>query len=91
MNEAMVIEMARKAVYTILLAASPMMISGLVVGLLVSVFQAATQINEQTMTFAPKIVAVLVALIVAAPFIMDVVIEFANEIFGALIVSAGKG
>ncbi len=91
MNESMVIDLARKTVWTILLAASPMMIAGLVVGLLVSVFQAATQINEQTMTFAPKIVAVLVALIVAGPWIMDLVIEFTIEIFGALIVSTGKG
>ena len=90
MNEEMVIGLARQAVGTILMAASPMMISGLVVGLLVSIFQAATQINEQTMTFAPKIVAVMVALIIAAPWILNIVMDLAIEIFGTLIVTTGK-
>lgn len=89
MNEAMVIDLARQAVTTILLAASPMMLSGLVTGLLISIFQAATQINEQTMTFVPKIVAVLVALIIAAPWILNIVVELAREIFGTLIVITG--
>ena len=89
MNEAMVIDLARQAVTTILLAASPMMLSGLATGLLVSIFQAATQINEQTMTFVPKIVAVLVALIIAAPWILNVVVELAREVFGTLIVITG--
>ena len=86
MNEAMVIELGRRAVGAVLLAAAPMMISGLVVGLLVSVFQAATQINEQTMTFAPKIVAVLVALLIAAPWILNIVLGLAHEVFESLIV-----
>ncbi|MCF8105405.1 MAG: flagellar biosynthesis protein FliQ [Desulfohalobiaceae bacterium] len=86
MNEAMVIELGRRAVGAVLLAAAPMMLSGLVVGLLVSIFQAATQINEQTMTFAPKIVAVLVALLIAAPWILNIVIGLASEVFESLIV-----
>lgn len=89
MNEAMVIDLARQAVKTILLAASPMMLSGLATGLLVSIFQAATQINEQTMTFVPKIVAVLLALIIAAPWILNIVVELAREVFGTLIVITG--
>lgn len=91
MNEELVIELARQAVGVILMVASPMMIAGLVVGLAVSIFQAATQINEQTMTFAPKIVAVLVALIIAAPWILNIVVDFAHEIFGEMIVSTAKG
>jgi flagellar biosynthesis protein FliQ len=90
-NEELVIELARQAVGVILMAASPMMIAGLVVGLAVSIFQAATQINEQTMTFAPKIVAVLVALIIASPWILNIVVDFAHEIFGEMIVSTAKG
>jgi flagellar biosynthetic protein FliQ len=90
-NEELVIELARQAVGVILMAASPMMISGLVVGLVVSIFQAATQINEQTMTFAPKIVAVLVALIIAAPWILNIVVDLAHEIFGTMIVSTARG
>ena len=91
MNEELVIELGRQAVGVILLAAAPMMISGLVVGLAVSIFQAATQINEQTMTFAPKIVAVLLALIIAAPWILNIVVDFANVIFGTMIVSTARG
>jgi len=61
-----------------------MLISGLLIGLLVSIFQAATQINEQTMTFIPKIVAVLVSLIVAAPWIIQVMISFTNNVFQSI-------
>ncbi len=86
MDEAMVIELARKAVGTVILAAAPMMIAGLVVGLVMSIFQAATQINEQTMTFGPKIVAVFVTLIIAAPWILNIVLKLAHEIFGTLII-----
>jgi flagellar biosynthesis protein FliQ len=91
MNEELVIGLARQAVGVILLAAAPMMISGLLVGLAVSIFQAATQINEQTMTFAPKIVAVLLALVIAAPWILNIVVDFAYEIFGTMIVLTARG
>jgi flagellar biosynthesis protein FliQ len=91
MNEELVIGLARQAVGVILLAAAPMMISGLLVGLAVSIFQAATQINEQTMTFAPKIVAVLLALVIAAPWILNIVVDFAHEIFGTMIVLTARG
>jgi len=64
--------------------AAPMLLSGLVVGLMVSIFQAATQINEQTMTFIPKIVAVLVSLIIAAPWIIQVMISFTNNVFQSI-------
>lgn len=86
MTEEMVVDLVRQAVGAVLLAASPMMVAGLVVGLLVSIFQAATQINEQTMTFAPKIVAVLVALVVFAPWILNIVLGLAHEIFGNMII-----
>ncbi|MFO7861576.1 MAG: flagellar biosynthesis protein FliQ [Desulfosalsimonas sp.] len=88
MTEEMVVELIRRAVIAVLLAASPMMIAGLVVGLVVSIFQAATQINEQTMTFAPKIVAVLVALVIAVPWILNIVLGLAHEIFGNMIIGS---
>ena len=84
MTEETVVELVRQAVGAVLLAASPMMISGLVVGLVVSIFQAATQINEQTMTFAPKIVAVMLALIVAAPWIINVVVSFTENLYQSI-------
>ncbi len=86
MTEEMVVEIIRRAVGAVLLSAAPMMGAGLAVGLIVSIFQAATQINEQTMTFAPKIVAVLVALVIAAPWILNIVLGFAHDVFGNMIV-----
>lgn len=88
MTEEMVVELIRRAVGAVLLAASPMMIAGLVIGLVVSIFQAATQINEQTMTFAPKIVAVLAALVIAVPWILNIVLGLAHEIFGNMIIGS---
>ena len=88
MNEEMVVELLRSAVGSVLLSASPMMISGLVVGLLVSIFQAATQINEQTLSFVPKIVAVMTALVIAAPWVLNIVMGLAHEVFGNLIVQS---
>ena len=74
------IDIGRQAVETILLLAAPMLLAGLVVGLLISIFQAATQINEQTMTFIPKIVAVFVTLLIFAPWMIKVMLSFTNNI-----------
>jgi len=71
-----VIHIGRKAVETILFTSAPMMIAALVVGLLISIFQAATQINEQTMTFIPKIVAVFLTLLIFGPWIIELLITF---------------
>jgi len=64
---------------TILLAA-PMLLAGLVVGLLISVFQAATQINEMTMTFIPKMLAVAVALLLTFPWMLQMLIDFMQNL-----------
>lgn len=75
-----VIDLARQAVQTVLLVSAPMLLSGLIIGLLVSIFQAATQINEQTLPFVPKIVAVLVTLLLFAPWIMQLMVGFTVSI-----------
>ncbi|NOQ47156.1 MAG: flagellar biosynthesis protein FliQ [Desulfobulbaceae bacterium] len=72
--------MGRKAVETVLLASGPMLIAAMVVGLIVSIFQAATQINEQTMTFIPKIVAVFITLLIFGPWIINLVTTFTTGI-----------
>lgn len=84
MTPDMAINICRKAVQTVLLSAAPMLIAALIVGLLISIFQAATQINEQTMTFVPKIVAVFVTLLVFAPWIIRLITTFAIGIFDSL-------
>lgn len=84
MTPEFVVDLGQNAVQTVLMVSAPMLLSGLLIGLLVSIFQAATQINEQTMTFIPKIVAVLVSLIVAAPWIIQVMISFTNNVFQSI-------
>lgn len=84
-----VIDVGRKAVEMILLLSSPMLICAVLVGLLVSIFQATTQINEQTMTFVPKIVAVLVALLVCAPWIIRNLVEFTRDMIGSIATLGG--
>jgi flagellar biosynthetic protein FliQ len=72
--------LGRQAIETILLVASPMLLAGLTVGLLISIFQAATQINEQTMTFIPKIVAVFVTLLLFAPWMIKIMLSFTTSV-----------
>ncbi len=70
----------KEAIETVLLIAAPMLGFGLVVGIMISVFQAATQIQEMTLTFVPKIVAVFIALLIFFPWMMQTMIEFTREL-----------
>lgn len=84
MTPDMAINICRRAVQTVLLGAAPMLLAGLIVGLLISIFQAATQINEQTMTFVPKIVAVFITLLIFAPWLIRLLTTFTTGIFETL-------
>lgn len=84
MTEEFVINLGREALLTVLLVGAPMLGLGLIVGLLVSVFQATTQINEQTLTFVPKIVAVLAAVVLFGPWMLGVLLDFTGNLFGNL-------
>ncbi len=77
----LVIDVGRRAVETALMVAAPMLVAALVIGLVISIFQAATQINEQTMTFIPKIVGVFVTLLLFAPWILQKLLSFFHFIF----------
>ena len=66
---------------TTILLAAPMLLAGLVVGLIVSIFQAATQINEMTMTFIPKILAVSIALLIFFPWMLQIMMDFMTNLF----------
>jgi flagellar biosynthesis protein FliQ len=72
MSGAEVLDVARDAVLTLVLVASPLMLIGLVVGVVISLFQALTQIQEMTLVFVPKILAIFIAMLVALPFMADV-------------------
>lgn len=76
-----IIDVMRTAILMIIKVASPMLIVALVVGLIVSVFQTTTSIQEQTLSFAPKIVAIFLALIIFGPWMMSTLIEFINELY----------
>lgn len=84
MSPEFVIEVARTAMWTSLLVAGAPMGIALVVGLMVSIFQAVTQISEITLVFIPKIVAVFVALIVFGPFMLDAIMKFTINIFSSI-------
>ena len=85
MTEELVIHIAKSMLWTTLLIASPMLIAGLLVGLTVSIIQSVTQINEMTMTFIPKILAVIVALIIFLPWMMNRMLSFTQEMFRFII------
>ena len=84
MNPELAVDICRKAIQTILMCAAPMLIVALVVGLLVSIFQAATQINEQTLTFVPKIVAVFITLLVFGSWVIKIVTVFTVGLFDVM-------
>lgn len=84
MNTEFVIGLAGQAVYLVLETSAPMLILGLVVGLIISIFQATTQIQEQTLAFVPKIVAVLLALLLFGPWIITKMVDFTSQILGNL-------
>ncbi|NLW11483.1 MAG: flagellar biosynthesis protein FliQ [Clostridiaceae bacterium] len=84
MSQGEVLTIMQQAIYTILKVAAPMMITALVVGLLISMFQAMTQINEQTLVFVPKILAVLLALVIFGSWMMTTLIEFTIKLFDSL-------
>jgi flagellar biosynthetic protein FliQ len=84
MTPEFVVDIGRQAIETALIVAAPMLIAALVIGFIISVFQAATQINEQTMTFIPKIVGVFVTLLIFAPWMLQKVSAFLNMIFNQI-------
>ncbi|WP_299090105.1 flagellar biosynthesis protein FliQ [uncultured Metabacillus sp.] len=84
MSSEFVISLAEKAVYITLIISGPLLLLALVIGLVVSIFQATTQIQEQTLVFIPKIVAVLVGLIFFGPWMLSTLVSYAQDIFGNL-------
>jgi len=79
-----IIRLAGEAVYTTLKASAPMMVLALAVGLLVSIFQATTQIQEQTLAFVPKIIVVLLAVLIFGPWILNTLVDFTYNLLGNL-------
>lgn len=81
MSSELVLTLAEQGIFTILLVTGPLLLLALGVGLLVSIFQATTQIQEQTLAFIPKIVAVLIGLVFFGPWMLTTIVEFTSNLF----------
>ena len=84
MDLGFVINLVRTGVLQVLLMAAPMLLIGMGVGLIVSIFQATTSIQEQTLTFVPKIAAILGALIIFGPWIFNSMVQFTIRLFDVI-------
>lgn len=84
MTSESVITLAEQGIYTILIVSGPLLLIALVVGLIISIFQATTQIQEQTLAFVPKILAVLLGMILFGPWMVSHMVQYAENIFSNL-------
>ncbi|HTT40882.1 MAG TPA: flagellar biosynthesis protein FliQ [Burkholderiales bacterium] len=79
-----VINLVEQGLEVTVLISAPLLLTALVTGLLVSVFQAATQINEMTLSFIPKLLAVFVAIVVAGPWMLNVIVDYTRRLFESI-------
>jgi len=89
MNSAEVLDICRQTLLTLLTIGSPAILVALIVGLVISLIQALTQIQEMTLSFVPKIIAVFLSLILFMPFMLAHLIQFTQEIFDKMTVIVG--
>jgi flagellar biosynthetic protein FliQ len=80
MENEFVVEVISQALKVTLMLSAPMLLGALVVGVLVSIFQAVTQINEQTLTFIPKILVIIAALVIFSPWMMETMVSYTREL-----------
>ena len=85
MNETEVLDIGREAIWVMIKAAGPLMIVALVVGLLISIFQALTQIQEMTLAFVPKIVVVFASMVVLLPFMLSTLTDFMQHLMDKVV------
>ncbi len=79
-----VMTIGRNAMEVCLMVAAPMLLVALIIGLIVSIFQAATQINEATLSFIPKLVGLFLALLLAGPWMLTVMTDYMRQVFTGL-------
>ena len=89
MDSAFVFATAQSALYTLLSVAAPVLLTVLVVGILVSIFQAATQINEATLTFVPKLLAAITVMGLAGPWMLTTLVEYLRTVLLSLPTAVG--
>jgi flagellar biosynthetic protein FliQ len=84
-----VMNMGRQAMEVMLMVSAPLLLVALAVGLIISIFQAATQINETTLSFIPKLVAIFVTLIIAGPWMLTILLDYMRQMFTSIATMAG--
>jgi flagellar biosynthetic protein FliQ len=84
MTSEMVMNLVRQALEITILVSAPLLLTALVTGLLVSVFQAATQINEMTLSFIPKLLAIFLALVLAGPWMVNLMVDFTRQLISGI-------
>lgn len=84
MSGDLALQVGREALTMVLLISAPMLGLGLLVGIMVSIFQATTQIQEQTLSFIPKIIAIFVAILIFGPWMLSLLVDYTRQIFVSL-------
>ena len=84
MNELVIMTIVKKAMITGVTVGGPILIISLVVGLIISIFQATTQIQEQTLTFVPKLIAIILVLVLGGPWMLNKLVMLTNELFQSI-------
>ncbi len=84
MTEDIVLSLGREAIWTTVALAGPLLIASLIVGLVVSIFQAVTQINEATLTFIPKMLAIVVVMVILAPWMTQMLTSYTTDLFTSM-------
>lgn len=84
-----VMTLGRQAMEVTLLVSAPLLLVALGIGLIVSIFQAATQINETTLSFIPKLVGIFVTLIIAGPWMLSILLDYMRQMFSSIATMAG--
>lgn len=84
MTQTLVIDLARQMILTAALLAAPMLVVALTVGLVISLLQAVTQIQEQTLSFVPKLAAVAITFIIALPWLINIMLRYTSELFRSI-------
>ena len=84
MNPDLVINYGKEALEMILMLSMPMLVVALVVGVAISLFQAVTQIQEMTLTFVPKIIAVFIAMVIAAPWMVETLVSYTRRLYESI-------
>ena len=78
-----VLDVAIETIWTIIITSAPLLIVSLIVGLVISIFQAVTSIQEQTLTFVPKILAIFICMLIFGSFILNTIVDFMSELWNS--------